>query len=427
MTIHAAIPAMIGGLPIETVTADCGVTAWLVEDHRLPVIAFDFAFRHGASHDPLGRAGSLNLVSGLLDEGAGDMDAEAFQNALADHAIELSFSADRDEFRGALKTLASHKAEAFRLLALALQKPRFDDDAVQRVKAQVSAGLRREAQDPDSIARRAFSAKAFPNHPYGLQVRGSLDSVAAASAGDFRALAQGVFNRAAAKVVVVGALSAAELKAALDQIFGPLPAGADFGPTPEIALHGLGAVEIVTMDVPQTALRYGAPGLKRTDPDFIAAEIVNHILGGSAFTSRLFMEVREKRGLAYGVSSALAPMRHAAIHIGVTATKNDRVAESLAVMRAEMAGLAKDGPTDDELAEAKDYLIGSFPLRFDTSAKIASQLLSFAVHDLGIDYPMRRNDLFRAVTMADARRAAERLYGEGRQLVVAVGQPVGLS
>jgi zinc protease len=414
------------GPRIQTVTADCGVTGWLVEDRNLPLIALDFAFLNGTSHDPVGKAGALNLVSGLLDEGAGDMDAEAFQNALADHAIELSFSADRDDFRGSLKTLSTHRTEALRLLALAVQKPRFDDDAVGRVKAQVSAGLRRELQDPDSIARRAFSERAFAGHPYAPQPRGTLESIEAATAADLRALTALVFDPANLRVVAVGDMSPAELAAAIDQVFGPLAKRSALLPVAATAVQGLGEIRIIEMDVPQTALRYGAPGLLRDDPDYIAAEIVNHVLGGSAFTSRLFMEVREKRGLAYGVSSGLVTMRRAAMHIGVTATKNDRVAESLDVMRAEMRSLADAGPTEAELSEAKDYLIGSFPLRFDTSSKIASQLLSFAVMDLGLDYITRRNDLFRAVTMTDARRVSKRLYGDGKQFVVAVGQPVGL-
>jgi zinc protease len=417
----------MASMNVVPVAASSGVEAWLVEDHAQPLIAFDFAFPRGASLDPPGRAGALNLIAGLLDEGAGDMDAAAFQAALADRAIELSFSADRDDFRGSLRTLSRHAGEAFRLLALALQKPLFAADAVERVKAQVSAGLRRELQDPDAQARSAFARMAFPGHPYGQQTRGTLDSVAAIVPDDLKTAAGRVITRAGVKVAAVGDITPADLAKALDQVFGPLPAGGDMAETPQTTVDGLGRIEIVPMDVPQTALRYGAPGLFRTDPDYIPAEIVNHILGGSAFTSRLFMEVREKRGLAYGVSSSLVPLKRAAFHAGGTATKNDRVAESLTVMRAEMASLASHGPTEEELGEAKDYLVGSYPLRFDTSSKIAGQLLSFMINDLGIDYAERRNALFKAVTMADARRAAERLYGEGRLLVVAVGQPVGLA
>lgn len=417
----------MSGPIITTVTSSSGIEAWLVEDHNLPVIALEFAFLNGSSQDPNGKAGAINLIAGLLDEGAGDMDAEAFQNALADRAIELSFSADRDDFRGSVRTLSFHKADAFRLAALALAQPRFDDDAVDRVKAQISAGLRREQQDPDSIARNTFVRLAFPGHPYGQPGRGTLESVAAIMPADLRLLAGRLFNRSSLKVVAVGAITPAELKDALDEVFGPLPAGNSLPSIAPTALSGLGQVEVVEMDVPQTALRYGAPAFGRTDPDYIAAEVVNHILGGSAFTSRLFMEVREKRGLAYGVSSGLVPLKRAAFHVGVTATKNDRVAESLDVMRAEMRSLAKEGPTANELSEAKDYLIGSFPLRFDTSGKIAGQLLNFSINELGVEYVEKRNDLFRAVGMADARRAAERLYGDDQLLVVAVGKPVGLN
>lgn len=417
----------MSGPNIQTVLSSSGVEAWLVEDHNLPLLAIEFAFLDGSSQDPAGKPGALNLVAGLLDEGAGDMDAEAFQDALADRAIELSFSADRDEFKGSMRTLSRHRVEAVKLAALALQRPRFDADAVERMKAQVSAGLRRELQDPDSVARNAFVRKGFPGHPYGEPTRGTLESVASIEAPELARLAARVLTRARLKVVAVGDITPDQLREALDEMFGPLPAASDLEPVRPVAIAGLGRVEIIDMDVPQTALRYGAPAFGRDDPDFIAAEVVNHILGGSAFTSRLFLEVREKRGLAYGVSSGLVPLRRAAFHVGVTATKNDRVAESLEVMREQMRSLAVNGPTEAELSEAKDYLVGSFALRFDTSGKIASQLLSFAVHDLGVDYVVRRNDLFRAVTMADARRAAERLYGKGDLLVVAVGRPVGLA
>jgi zinc protease len=404
-----------------------GVTAWLVRQPGLPLMVLDFAFRGGASQDPPGKAGAANLIAGMMDEGAGDLDAEAFQARLADRAIELSFSADRDDLRGSLRTLTRHRDEAVDLLAMALQAPRFDADALARVQGQVSAGLRRELQDPDAQARVAFAAAAFPGHPYGLAARGSLDSVAAIAPGDLHALAKRLFTRDGLHLVAVGDLSADDLVAIIERVFLPLADTGGFVEVPRVGLAHGGEVRIVPMDVPQTALRYGGQGLMRDDPDFIAAEIVNHILGGSAFTSRLFMEVREKRGLAYGVSSSLLPLRAASLHVGGTATKNDRVAESLEVMRAEMAQLGRDGPTEAELADAKSYLIGSFPLRFDTSGKIASQLLSFSLAGLGIDYIARRNALFAAVTLEDARRAARRLYGDGQLLVVAVGQPQGLA
>ncbi len=428
MTAHAIPTPSTNTLKVQRVMASCGVEAWLVEEHALPMIAFEFTFENGATRDPAGLGGAAYLVSGLIDEGAGDLDSEAFQARLADQAIDLSFSARSDAFSGSMRCLTRHKAEAFTLLALALNAPRFDEDAIERVKGQVISGLKRAAQNPDSICSDAFFAAAFPGHTYGRPVKGTEASVTAVDTAALRSVATGLFQRAGLKVVVVGDITATELARELDAVFGALPLGtARDVITSPMAVSGLGQTHIVEMDVPQTVLRFGAPGLLRNDPDFIIATVVNHMLGGSAFTSRLFMEVREKRGLAYGVSSSLYPLREAALHFGGTATKNDRAAESMDVIRAEMAKLAEEGPGEDEISEAKRYLIGSFPLRFDTSPKIAAELMGLATNNLPPEFVGERNSLFAAVTRDEAHRVARRLYGSGQLLVQAVGKPENLT
>ena len=164
----------------------------------------------------------------------------------------------------------------------------------------------------------------------------------------------------------------------------------------------------------------------QSDPDFVTASVINHILGGGVFSSRLFREVREKRGLAYSVSSQLAAFDHGPLHMGGTSTKNERAAESLSIIESEIASLAKDGPNDEELDIAKKYLIGSYPLRFDTSTKLAGQLTHMQVENLGRDYMDRRNGLVSAVTRDDASRVARRLYGDGKLFVTVVGRPEGM-
>jgi zinc protease len=427
MTAHVLPTPSANTLKVQRVMASCGVEAWLVEEHALPMIAFEFSFEGGSTRDPAELGGTAYLVSGLIDEGAGDLDSEAFQAKLADQAIDLSFSARSDAFSGSLRCLTRHKAEAFELLGLALNAPRFDDAAIDRVKGQVISGLKRAAQSPDSICSEAFFAAAFPGHTYGRPVKGTEASVTAISPAALRSVSKGLFQRAGLKVVVVGDITAKELAAQLDAVFGQLPQGRELGKiTAPLPVSGVGQTHVIEMDVPQTVLRFGAPGLLRNDPDFITATVVNHMLGGSAFTSRLFMEVREKRGLAYGVSSSLMPLREAALHFGGTATKNDRAAESMEVIRAEMAKLASEGPGEDEISEAKRYLIGSYPLRFDTSPKIAAELMGLATNDLPPEFVGQRNGLFAAVTRDEAHRVAQRLYGEGKLLVQAVGKPVGL-
>jgi len=426
--ISPALSSAAGpSVTVQKVRSAAGVEAWLVEEHSLPLIAVDFAFDGGATRDPENRAGSAYLISGLLDEGAGELDAEAFQGKMADHAISLGFDARRDDFHGHLQTLSRHRDTAFDLLALAVNAPRFDADAVARVKSQVVAGLQRQAQNPDTLCRNALYAAAFSGHPYARPEKGDVDSVSRLEAEGLRGLTRDLLSRGGLKVVVVGDITAEELSQRLDQLFGALPAGqARALPREPLPIQGLGQTHVIDLDVPQTVLRFVGPGLMRRDPDFIAGSVLNHILGGSAFTSRLFLEVREKRGLAYGVSSSLLPMRESAMLIGGTATRNDRAAESLAVIREEMIKLASEGPSEHEVEEAKRYIIGSYPLRFDTSPKIAAELLSLATNGFEPEFLSQRNRLFAEVTLADVKRVAERLFGDPKLLVQAVGRPVGL-
>ena len=412
---------------VDALLSPGGIEAWHVRSDFVPLVAVSFIFEGGAAQDPPGKAGAAQMLARLLDEGAGPYRSDAFQEELARHAIELSFNAGPDGISGSLKTLTAHAGEAFELLRLALNAPRFDDDAVERVRAQTIAGLRYQANDPGNVATRRFFAEAFPAHPYGNPVSGSVESVASITRADLVDLHARVISRQALKIAVVGAVGPDELSGRLDQAFSPLPASGRLDPVPDTALAGQGRQIEVDLDVPQSVIRFGTVGLSLRDPDFIPAYVLNHMLGGGAFTSRLFQEVREKRGLAYGIGTSLASYRRAAITWGYTATKNERVAECLEVIASETMRLRQDGPTDDELSKAKDYLTGSYPLGFDTSTKIAHQLAQLAFEGLGIDYIKRRNALVAAVTQDDVRRAAARTLADGSMLVVVAGRPNGHS
>lgn len=413
-------------LPIRSIETPRGVRAWLVEDQSAPLVALRFAFRGGAAQDPVGKAGLANMMSGLLDEGAGPYDSSAFHERLDEFAVELSFDADRDALGGSLRTLTRHRSEAFEMLRLALIEPRFDNDAVERIRAQIIAGLKHESKDPDSIVGRAFSEAAFPGHPYGVAVNGGLDTIPALTREDIAALKQRLTARDNLIIGIVGAISEPEAIAALDRIFGDLPAKAGLTVTPDVTPAKIGDTVIVQLDIPQTALRFGRAGIPRKDDDFIPAMVVNHIFGGGVFQSRLFKEVREKRGLAYSVWSSMVANDHAALLFGGTSTKNERAGEAMQVMREQIKSLSVEGPSDDEVEKAKKYITGSYPLRFDSSTKIAGQLVHMQLDELGIDWMQRRNALVNAVTREDVMRTAHRLFGDGGLLVVAVGQPQGL-
>jgi zinc protease len=411
---------------IQRVVSPGGIEAWLVQEKSVPLIAIDFAFRGGAIQDPADKAGVASMTAALLDEGAGELDGKAFHQRLEEKAIQLSFSAGRDHFRGALRTLTEHRAEAFALLRLALTAPRFDAEEIERVRGQVTARLTRETTSPNEMAGKRWWSTAFPSHPYGRPVNGTLESVPRIGGGDLKDYARRVFARDNLKVAVVGDIDAESAGAFLDLVFGALPEKAALSAVAPARLEGLGQRILIELDVPQAVVTFGGPGIARRDPDFMAAYIVNHILGGGSFSSRLYHEVREKRGLAYSVHSSLVWLDHAAMLLGGTGTRAERAGETISVIEQEIKRLAATGPTEEELARSKSYLKGSYALGFDTSSKIAGQLVQIQLDELGIDYINRRSDLIDAVTIDDVRRVAKRLLDAGL-LVTVVGRPHGVT
>jgi zinc protease len=414
-----------GATTIERVVSPGGIEAWLVHEPAVPMIAVDFAFSGGAIQDRPGKAGTANLVASLLDEGAGDIESKAFHARLERKAIELGFQAERDTLRGTLRTLTENRDEAFEYLRLALTAPRFDQSDVEIIRAQVLSTLRRAATSPSEIASLSWWHTAFADHPYGRPVNGTLESVPTVDVGDLRDYTRRVLARGNLKVAVVGDIDAEAVKTMLDRVFGALPAQPDLEPIANVTPQQLGQRVVVKVDVPQSVVMFGGPGIARKDPDFMTAYVVNHILGGGAFSSRLYQEVREKRGLAYSVYDSLVWLRHTELFLGGTATRADRAGETLDIIDKEIRRLADNGPTADELAKAKAYLNGSFALNLDTSSKIAALLVQLQLDGLGIDYFTRRPEMINAVTLDDARRVAKRLL-DGGILVTVAGRPDGL-
>jgi zinc protease len=422
--IVLAFPAQ--AMTIEPIVSPSGIKAWLVREHATPLVALNYAFHGGSSQDDPDKSGTANLVSDTLDEGAGELDSKTFHQRLENHAIELRFQTGRDYFQGSLRTLNEHRDEAFDLLGLALTKPRFDADAVARVRAQVMGGLRRELTNPNSLASRSWWHTAFPHHPYGRQTAGSLETVPHITANDLRGYVRRVFAKNELTISIVGDVDVKTAGELIDRAFAALPAKNELRAVPEAEPQGMGRRIVTHVDVPQAVVTFGGNGIERNDPDFMAAYIVNHILGGGDFSSRLYREVREKRGLAYGVSDSLVWFRRAAVVIGGTATRADRTADALAVIEKEIKRMAEEGPTAEELAAAKSYLKGTYALSHDSSSKIAAQLTQIQLDRLGIDYIQRREKLIDAVTIEDAKRVAKRLYGGGL-LVTIAGKPEGLA
>lgn len=424
LAVLAALPA--AAVDIKEVTSPGGIRAWLVEEHSIPFTALELRFEGGTSLDAPGKRGATLLMMALLEEGAGDLDSQGFAGARERLAAQFEFDAHADAATVSARMLTENRAEAVALLRQALTEPHFDDASVARVKGQVASIIRSDETDPNVIASRTFDRLAFGDHPYGSSRFGTLDSLAALTRDDLVAAKAAVLARDRLFVSAVGDITAEELGVLLDELLGGLPAtGAALPPRAELGLTG--GVTVVDWDSPQSVVMFGQAGIERDDPDFFAAFVLNHILGGSGFAARLMDAVREKRGLTYGISTWLAPMDLAATWQGSFASANEKVAEAVEVVRATWAEVAVNGVTEAELEAAKTYLTGSYPLRFDGNGPIANILVGMQAERLPASYVNERNAHIEAVTLHDVRRVAKRLMAPEALRFVVVGRPQGLA
>lgn len=419
-----ALPAH-AELPIQKVTSLGGITAWLVEDHGIPFTALEIQMRGGTSLDPADQRGAVNLMAALLEEGAGDLDAQGFATARDALAARFSFGARSDSISISAQFLTENRDEAVDLLRLAITEPRFDAEAVERVRGQVLSNIQANLKSPESIAANTFDRLAFATHPYATDGDGTMETVASLSRKDIEAAYKGALSRDRMFVAATGDITAEQLGTLLDKLLGELPAKG--APLPKRADWGLtGGVTVVDFPSPQSVIYFGHQGIKRDDPDFFAAYILNEILGGGRFTARLMTEVRDKRGLTYGISSFLVPQDYAELMIGQFSSGNATTAQAIEIVKSEWQRMYDAGVTEAELAKTKTYLTGSYPLRFDGNGTIAGILVGMQADGLPIDYPQTRNAQIEAVTLADVAKVAKRLLKPDALHFVVVGQPEGL-
>jgi zinc protease len=425
VAIVMALPAS-ANIDIEELTSPGGIDAWLVEDPSIPFVALEFWFVGGSTLDPAEKRGATYLMTGLLEEGAADMDAQGFAAAVEGLAASFSFESFRDAVVVSAQMLTQNRDEAAALLSAALTEPRFDDSAIERVRGQVLSIIEGNARDPGDIASSTFNALAYGDHPYGSSQEGTVETVSALTRDDIVAAHRAALTRERVVVGAAGDITPEELGLLIDRILGGLPAEAP--PRPDLAEFGLtGGTTVVDFPSPQSVAYFGHRGIERDDPDFFAAFVLNQILGGGGFRSRLMEEVRVERGLTYGIGTFLSLADLSPALLGQFSSSNDLVSEAIEVVRDQWADIAENGITQDELDAAIRYMTGEYPLRFDGNGRIAGILAGMQADGMPADYIVNRNDYVRAVTLEDINRvAAELLQPENLHFVV-VGQPEGLS
>jgi len=397
-----------------------GADVWFAEDHTLPMVAMVAAFPAGSAYDPKGKDGLAEFAGSLLDEGAGRLNSKAFHDALADKAIQLSVETDRDWMVVSLVTLTTNAKDAFKLLEAALAHPRFDADAIARVRAQLLQNLKQQDEDPSEVAARDFYQVFFGPHPYAHPSEGDGPGLTSIARGDLQRFAAGHWVRGGLKIAVAGDVDTAALTALIKSTFGSL-SGATPPPLPRPTRLGAPGMHAFPMPVPQPNAVFALPGLLRSDPDYLAAYVANYILGGGGFSSRLTNEVREKRGLTYDISTDVPALRKAGLIEGTVATRADAMNQTLAAVRDTMTKFSAEGPTVQELADAKTYLTGSYPLAFSSNTGIAGQLSAFQRAGMPVDYVANRNSLINAITLDDVKRVAKKYFDPIRMTIVVAG------
>lgn len=421
----AALPAW-AEIKIQQVTSPGGIKAWLVEEHGIPFTALEIRFLGGTSLDRPGKRGEVNLMTALIEEGSGDLDSQGFAAARDGLAAEFHFTSDLDGVGVSAQVLTENRDQAVDLLHTALTKPRFDGDAVERVRQQVLAGLASDAKDPDAIGGKIMRARAYGDHPYGTVGDGTEASVKTLTRDDMMAAFKGTIARDRIFVAAAGDISAAELGVLLDKLLGDLPATGAKQPG-RVDVIARGGVVQQGFPGPQSSISFYQGGIKFDDPDYFAAAVLNEIVGGNGFSSRLMDQVREKRGLTYGIGTGLAAYDHAEMWSGHLATANDKAAEAMKVIRDVWADVAAKGVTPKELDDTKTYMTGAYPLRFDGNGTIASILVGMQILGLPVDYPAKRNARVAAVTLDDVKRVAARLLTPDKLFFVVVGDAKGVT
>jgi zinc protease len=425
LSLLIALPA--SAMEVQRVESLSGLVAWFVRDTTIPVVAVEISMGGGSIADPAGKEGLAALAIDLLTEGAGPYDGQAFAAKLEDASIGLDLNAGSDFIRGGFRAPSAHAAEAFRLLGLALAEPRFAAADIERVRQQRMSGLSREERDPRTLASRAWYAAAFPEHPYGRPSRGTPASVATVTREDIVAFVKARIARDNLKIGVVGDIDAATVARLLDETFGSLPAKAAPTEVKTVPPAAAGDVLVIERPVPQSVILFGQPGLARNDPDFMTAYLLNQIIGGGSLGSRLMTEIREKRGLTYGVYSYLSTPKSSGLWLGSVSAENAKVAEVIQRIREAWQLLKDKGVTADELDDAKRYMTGAYARGFATSRGIAGQLVGWQEEGLGMDYFLRRNGMIEAVTLERINEVAKRLVEPDKLMFSIVGRPQGVT
>jgi len=424
LAVCFSMPAW-AGLNIQNLSTPQGARVYFVENHDLPMIDLSVDFSAGSARDQADTSGLAGLTHQLMSLGAGSFSERDISDRLADTGSVLSGRLDADRAGFTLRTLSSPKErdESVSLLAVILARPAFDSAILEREKARDIANLKEAETKPEVIGERAFRKAIYGAHPYGLDDDGEVSTLARLKRDDLAAFHRQFYRASDMTIAIMGDLTRADAQAIAVQLAAGLPAGEAPVPIPPVQVAAKGIEEVIPHPATQSHLFMGLPGLKREDPDYFPLYVGNYVLGGGGFDSRLMESIRQKKGLAYSVYSYFMPMQELGPFSLGLQTRRDATREAVDLARAELASYLKEGPTEAELTQAKNNLIGGFPLRIDSNKKILEYLAVIGFYRLPLDWLDTYTGKVAAVTRDDVLRAFRaRIVPQEMSTVIVGGQ-----
>lgn len=412
---------------IQEVKTNKNLTAWMVESHDIPVLSVVVAFKKaGYAAEPEGSSGLVRLLSALLDEGAGEWDSQGFKKFLLEKNIELSIGATQDIFYITFRTTKKNIDDAFYVLKAILSAPRFEGNSLDLIKNQMLTSLQQSLQDENFIATNVLNEKIFGAHPYGKTAQKILKEFGSVTANQLRQFMKNRLARDQMIISAAGDITPNELKDLLDKTFGDFPAEAVPLTLENVSLLNLGTTIVESLNIPQSLILFTQPGIDRHHPDYYAAFVMMKIIGDRGFESRLWNEVREKKGLAYGIDASIHYSSLMSLFFGSTATKNTSTREVIDTIR-KVWQESLQGFTAEELEFVKKRTIGGFGLQFSSTFRIVSALLMYQIDNLGLDFVNKRNKIIEALTLEDINRVAKNFLKPEKLTFVVVGNPDNLA
>ncbi len=412
----------INALEYKKLQTSKGIKFWFVQDKSIPIVSVSFSFGGGSSLDSKEKNGISNLMTSMMDEGTTNLTSNELKNLMKENGMKLNFSSQRDRINGNFQTISSQILKSFELFSEVLNHPKFDEKDINKIKRQIISSIKIDESDISTLASNKFNQFFFDQHNFSENTKGSIKSLNNINREDLIKFHKKVFQKQNLIIGVAGNVNEKNIKEFIDLVFGDLNNYDEILKIKKFETLAKGE-RIHKIKTPQTSVLFGHPGLARNNENFFALRIANYILGGGGFQSRLYKNIREKKGLVYSVYSYLLSFESDGVIVGGFQTRNKSVYETVESVKNEWKKIQKKGITKTELENAKAYYNGSFTRNFTSTLSIARLLQIVQYYKLGDNYFQEREKIINSLSLEKVNQVVSNLFDGKKLFFMIVGEP----